>query len=161
MKKVVISMITVLAMLLPLYAGTSATLQLQGTISDILDISVTEIAGVTNNLDFTTTQSDLSVATANEKSNSESGYRVLLSSLNNSNFKHSIENDTIAYTLKYGEVSVDLSSSNTVPQLAVSVTTTGVTTNTRDISISYNAVTAANIRSGIYSDIITLTIEAL
>jgi len=150
---------TVFALSTGAFADTTATLNLKGTIGQVLSIAVTPLT-VAGALDLTTTQTDLKVATSVEKSNSKTGYKVLLSSANNSKLKH-IQGDLFAYTVKYGAATVDLSASAGTPVTAATVSTPlGVASNTRDVTVSYTGIPAANMKEGDYLDTLTFTIAA-
>ncbi len=62
-------------------AATTATLLLKGTVPQVLSIAVTA-EPVASNLPLATTQSNTKVASVNERSNSNTGYKVTISSAN-------------------------------------------------------------------------------
>src|SRR3954463_6402803 len=63
------------------FAGTSATLFIKGQIAQQLNISVAP-ESIASSLDLTSTQSNTKVAVVTEKSNSNTGYKVSISSQN-------------------------------------------------------------------------------
>ena len=137
-------------------AATTGSLLLQGIILPTRSITVTAVSGVNTNLDLTTTQTDLKVATVNEKSNSILGYKVTITSLNLSKLKRSGGTEVFPYTLKYNEISAPVS---TVAGYSVTYPAGLVNVN-RDLDISYTGVSAETLVEGTYQDTLTLTISA-
>jgi len=141
-----------------IFAGTTATLNIKGKVPRTLDITVTPLT-IATALDLTTSKTNLVVATSVEKSNSQTGHKVFLSSANNSKLKHA-QGDTFNYTFRYGNRTINLSASSGTPVLAATVSTIGVSTNSRNISISYTGKAAATMKAGDYLDTLTFTIAA-
>ena len=147
----------VLALYFPLlsFSATTGTLVLQGTIPSLRSLTVTPEAGH-NTLDLGSTQTDLKVATVNEKSNSILGYKITIVSANLSNLKRVSGTEVIPYTLKYNGLTADVSSIT-----GYSVTHSGFPVNVnKDLTISYTGVDTSLLTEGNYSDTLTLTISS-
>ena len=138
------------------FAATQGTLLLQGTISQVLSLSVQAEAGVNNALDLTNTESDLKVAEVTEQTNSNTGYKILVKTANAGKLKNGSLGQ-VSYTMKYDGSAVALASTDTQ---AKSVATGGVYNNTSDVEISYTGQSAASLTQGTYSDTVTFTIQA-
>lgn len=141
------------------YPASTGTLTLTGTVSPVLNIIVNPNT-IATTLDLTTTQTDLVVASVTEQSNSNTGYKITLSSANNSNLKRSGGTELKAYTLKYNGTTVGLGSSSSTPIVAKTVSSGVPVTNTSNVSISYTGQAASSMVAGTYSDVITLAIQA-
>lgn len=90
------------------FAATTGNLLLQGTVPALLSIEVTAEA-LASSLPLDTTQTDSKVATVNEKSNSNTGYKVNISSANAGALVHeSVASSFINYTITYDGSAVDL-----------------------------------------------------
>lgn len=137
----------------------SGTLDLSGIISEAVSLSISAESAASN-LDLTTTQSDLLVATITENSNTALGYDVTISSANDSSLKRNGGTETIGYTLKYDGSSIDLSSSSSTPAAAKSDATGGVVSDTSQVQISYTGVNESQTVAGTYEDTLTIEIAA-
>lgn len=138
------------------FAGTSATLVLSGSVPKKLDISLDASAV---SLDLTVNKSDFKIATVTEKSNSNTGYKVTISSANNGSLKRVGGTETFAYSLKYG--TTNLSAQNTLAgDTVIGSTAAGLHNVQKDLSISYSGVAAENMVEGSYEDTLNLTIAA-
>lgn len=135
-------------------AGTTSTLILRGTIPEILDVQVTPDA-IASNLPLTTTQTNTKVATVLESSNSNTGYKISISSANLGKLVRTSGNEQFLYTLKYDGVSLDLT--NTVELVRGNIE--AVTVN-KNLTISYTGVDASTMVAGDYGDTITFTISS-
>lgn len=133
------------------FAATVATLQLKGTIAQNLDISIVPEA-IATTLNLTQTASSLKVATLNEKSNSNTGYKVTVSSQNLGNLKNGTF--LFPYTLGYNGQQLNLSSPST-QTYAVAAHNVN-----KDVTISYTGVPADTLVAGDYVDTVTFTIAA-
>lgn len=158
LRKALIGAALVLLASTPLFAQVtdSGSITLQGTVPALAQITVTPIAGF-DSLDLTTSQSNLGVATVNEKSNVTTGYTVTLTSANNGSFVglDSGNGDTLAYSISYGGSTVTLTSgSATVTTASARTGAAGVD---KTLAISY---TGAFLNADTYQDTITLTISA-
>lgn len=138
------------------YAATSGTLILQGVVPNKISILVTPVA-VASALNLETTQTDLKVATVNERSNSKTGYKVTISSSNLGKLKRTDGPEVVSYTMKYGGSAVGLSTS--AGTVFTSTATTSVNVN-KDVAISYTGTAAESMIEGTYSDTITLNIAS-
>jgi hypothetical protein len=137
------------------FAATSGTLLLQGVVAQKLSIAVTPAAAASA-LDLSTSQTNLTVASVNEKSNSKTGYKVTITSANAGNLKRTDGADVFAYSMKYGGSAVSLSGVGTTFSQASAAS---VNVN-KDISISYTGVAAESMVEGTYADTLTLNIAA-
>lgn len=137
------------------FAATSGTLILKGTVPALLSISVTPEA-LASTLPLDTTQVDSKVATVNEVSNSNTGYQVSISSANQGKLVHeTVGTSSINYSLKYDGSSVNLSTGEDFTY----ATAASVNAN-KDLDISYTGVSHGNLIQGDYADTVTLTISA-
>jgi hypothetical protein len=137
------------------HAATSGNLQLQGTIPKVLSLDVKANSAATK-LDLTQTINDLPVANVHEMSNSESGYRIYLSSKNSGKLLHKA-GDAVKYKIKYGGKNSSLSSSR---KEVANVKFSDTKEKVKDVRISYSGKKAETMISGTYSDTLTFTIEA-
>lgn len=137
------------------FSATSGTLLLRGTVPLNLSLAVTAEAGAST-LDLTATTSDLKVATINEKSNSKTGYKITVSSVNAGKLKRTDGTEVFSYTLKYGGSSVALASATDV----VVSNTAGVANTNKDVTISYSGAAADTMVEGAYEDTLSFTIAA-
>jgi hypothetical protein len=136
-------------------ASTSGTLLLKGTVPRSISILVTA-ESIAANLPLNTTQSNTKVAVVNEKSNSNTGYKVSVSSANQGKLVHqSVSSSTVNYTLRYNASSVNLASGQTF-----TYATGGLANVNRNVDISYTGVPHESLVEGQYSDTVTFTIAA-
>jgi hypothetical protein len=127
-----------------------------------INLSVDSIA---SSLPLTTSQTDLSLGTAYETSNSATGYRVLMRSQNGGFLKHSSAGSSpsssqkIPYSFKYASTTATLSPANT--NATVKTVAAGIYNNSSSaLAISYTAPGLSSVEAGNYSDILTFTVEA-
>ena len=136
-------------------AATTGNLILSGTVPALLSIEVSPEA-LASSLPLDTTQTDAKVATVNEKSNSNTGYKVNISSANAGSLVHeSVTSSFINYALTYDGSSVDLVNGDEF----VFSSASAVDAN-KDIDISYTGVAHENLIQGDYTDTVTFTISA-
>lgn len=154
MKKIAL-ITTLLTLTSASFAATSGNLILRGTVPLNLSILVTPEA-VAQTLDLTTTQSDLKVASINEKSNSKTGYKITVSSLNAGKLKRTDGSETLTYTLKYGGSAVALASATDV----VVSSSAGLANTNKDVTISYTGAATDTMVQGTYEDTVSFTIAA-
>ena len=157
-KTLIIAAVMIVAAFAPVFGQVtdSGSITLTGTVAALAEITVTPITGY-DSLDLTTSQTDLAVATVNEKSNVTTGYTVTLDSANSGEFvgADTGNSDTLAYTISYGGSAVTLSSgSATVTTASARTSAAGVD---KTLAISY---TGTFLNADTYSDTITLTISA-
>lgn len=136
------------------FAQTTAPLQLKARVAQKMGLSVTPL-GVATTLPLNQTQVDLKVATGTITSNSASGFKVLASSAHFSNLKRIGGNEVFAYTMKYGNIQIPLTSST--PTEFLSTTRLNVTDN---LTISYTGKPIDSMPAGEYQDTVTFTISA-
>lgn len=135
-------------------AATSGTLLLKGSVAPKLSIEVTPEA-IASTLPLDISQTDTKVASVREKSNSNSGYKVTISSSNLGSLKRDSGSELFAYTLKYDGAALNLASP--VEQIHSSPASVNVS---KDVTISYTGVPAEEMVAGDYTDIVTFSISA-
>ncbi len=138
------------------FSATSGTLLLQGVVAKKVSIDVTPQA-IASALDLEVSQTDLKVATVNEKSNSNTGYKVTITSANLGKLKRSGGAEVFSYSLKYGGASVAL---GTAAGTVISTASAAVANVNKDLNVSYTGVAAETMVEGSYSDTITLNIAS-
>ena len=137
------------------FAATSGTLLLKGTVPRIINLTVTAET-LAANLPLDTTQNNSKVATVNEQSNSNTGYKVTISSANAGKLVHStVSSSSVPYTIRYNSQSLNLASSQSVTYSSAA----SVNAN-RNVDISYTGVPFENLIEGTYQDTVTFTIAA-
>lgn len=137
------------------FAATTGTLLLKGTVPRIVNITVTPET-IAANLPLDTTQSNTKVATVNEQSNSNTGYKVTIASANAGKLVHStVSSSSIAYTIRYNNQSMNLSG-----QQQVTYSSAASVNANRNVEISYTGVPHENLIEGTYQDTVTFTIAA-
>lgn len=137
------------------YSATTGSLLLQGIVPAVRSVTVTPET-VASTLDLATTQTNLKVATINEKSNSVFGYKLTITSVNLSNLKRTTGVEVFPYTIKYNGVSAPVTSVS-----GYSVNSNSFPTNVnKDLTISYTGVPAEQMTEGTYTDTLTFTISA-
>lgn len=133
-------------------SATTANLLLKGNVPEILNISVTP-ESVAANLALDTTQTDVKVATVNEMSNSNTGYKVTVESTNKGKLVRTNGTEEFAYNLKYHGSSLNLAAPVVISNTAVAAVAVN-----KDVTISYTGIEARNLVAGDYVDTITFTI---
>lgn len=137
------------------FAATTGTLLLKGIVPRLVNITVTAET-IAANLPLETTQSNTKVATVNEQSNSNTGYKVTISSANAGKLVHqSVSSSSVAYTARYNNSAVNLASAQTITYSS----SASVNAN-RNFDISYTGVPHENLIEGNYQDTLTFTIAA-
>jgi len=138
---------------IPMFAATTATLALSGTVAPITQISLSADPNASA-LPVGTATTDMKIASVTEISNDKAGYSVTLSSLNGSMLKEANGSDTLTYTLNYGGNPVSfLGSTATLTNSNVRSGSASGTTNQLTISFP-----AAFLNADSYSDTLTFTI---
>lgn len=135
------------------FAATSGTLLLKGTIAPVVSIAVSAEA-IASTLDLTASPANLKVASVNEKSNSNTGYKVTISSANLGVLKNGTA-DSVTYTMTYDNASVNLAS----PAVQTHTSAAAVNVN-KDVKISYTGRPQDQLVAGDYTDTVTFTIAA-
>lgn len=132
------------------YSATTATLNLKGVVPQILSIEATpEALALTLPLDVT--QNNTKIAEIKEKSNSKTGYKVSISSLNNGKLIRQNGTEFVNYSITYDNQSVDLTGTE--------FASSNLGTSTKTIRMSYVGVQAEEMVEGEYSDSILFTIS--
>ena len=134
----------------------SGQLLLQGTVSDLLSITVTPRVGVNEALDLDSVlgaSKGVEVADVTEISNHPVGYKVTISSAEGGKLKGSVGSESVPYTLDYGtNLNLDLSTSKEVSNNAG-----GFQQVDRVVKVKYQIPTVP-LTAGTYSDTVTFTI---
>lgn len=138
------------------FAAASGTLLLQGVVAKKVSIVVTA-QGVASALDLETSQTDLKVATVNEKSNSSTGYKVTITSANLGKLKRASGSEVFSYSLKYGGAAVALSTA--AGSVFTNTASAAVNVN-KDLAVSYTGIANEAMVEGTYSDTLTLNIAS-
>lgn len=108
MKKLAFGILATAVISTSAMAATTGDLLLKGTVPALLSITVTPET-LASSLPLDTTQTDSKVASINEKSNSNTGYQVAISSANLGNLVHeSVTSSSINYSITYDGAAVDL-----------------------------------------------------
>jgi spore coat protein U-like protein len=162
-KRNVFTIIVALLVAVSGFSATTGTLLLTGTVSGVLDITVTADAAASS-LDLTVSQTDLTVATINEKSNMATGYTVELESANSvadSSASAKLDGiggvtDSLNYNIKYDGSDLTLVNGKALVT-DTTLTTASVGVN-KVLAISYTG--DAGLQAGTYNDTLTLTIAA-
>lgn len=151
-----ILLVGALALLLTLnsMAATTASLIIRGTVSSVLNISIDAEPNALI-LPLTVTQTDLKVATLHTQSNSSSGYKVSVSTLNQGKLTRVGGSEVIPYVLKVGGSTI-----NTLATDELDFTFVSASPIDRGVTISYTGVNEADFAAGNYQDSITFTISA-
>ena len=137
------------------FAATTGTLLLKGSVPRLFDITVTP-APIASTLPLNTTQANTAVAVINEKSNSNTGYNVSISSANLGQLVHdTVGTSVINYSLRYNGGSVNLATGQTFTYSGA-----GANNNNRNVDISYTGIAHDLLIEGDYSDTVTFTIAA-
>lgn len=135
-------------------AATSGTLYIKGNVPEIMSISVTP-ENLATNLPLGQTQTNVKLAMVQEKSNSQTGYKVTIGSANNGKLVRDSGTEEFPYTLSYASQPLNLAS----PVVITNAGASAVTRN-REVTISYTGVAEDQLVAGDYSDTITFTISA-
>jgi hypothetical protein len=136
------------------HAATSGTLNLTGTVDEVVSIEVTA-ESVASNLDLESDQTDLKVATVEENSNSSTGYTVSIDSANSGTLVRTGGSETFSYSMEYDGDTVDLTSTDTFSNSSAA----SVSVN-KDVTISYTGEDASSMVAGDYEDTVTFSIAA-
>lgn len=139
------------------FAAKKGTLLLKGKVAKELALTVTPEAGH-DSLDLSASPASLKVATVNELSNSNSGYKIDLKSANGGTLNNG-SLDSLAYEVSYdGGAFLSLT---TADQGVKSQATAGVYNYDSDVAVKYTGKPAATMVQGTYKDTLTFTISAI
>lgn len=145
------------------FAATTGNIALSGTVSSILEITITPDAGNAS-LPLTTDVTDRAVASVNERTNNRLGYTVTLTATNavassgSSALKGAVSTDSLPYTIKYGGSAVSFDASKNCVVSNVNAKTTSAGTD-KAVTISFSG-SGYFLDADTYSDTLTLTIAA-
>ncbi len=137
-------------------AATSDDLKLKGKVPKKLSILVTPDP-IALNLDLEASPTALFVASVNEKSNSNTGYKIEADSLNDGKLVNQQDtNESVTYSMTYDGNAVNLATVSEVKNVASS----GVHDNDSDVTIAYTGAPHESRVEGTYTDTVTFTISA-
>jgi hypothetical protein len=156
MKKLLLTMASLTLVSTTSMAATTGTLLLQGIVPQKMSIVVTADT-VASALDLSTSQTNLVVASVNEKSNSKTGYKVTITSANLSALKRTDGPEVFSYTMKYNGAAVALTS---IAGTTLTNSTAASVNVNKSVSISYTGVDNESMVEGTYSDTVTFSIAA-
>lgn len=155
MKKTIVSAIALLSS--TAFAAGTGTLNIQGTVALVNDITITANANATA-LSVTGGETNKLVASVTETSNNLNGYKINAKSLHASQLVHSVDGTKkTPYTLSYnGGTAITLTA---VDQQVKNVSSlSGLTTASSNMNVNVTAY--ANAPAGTYNDTITISIVA-
>lgn len=137
----------------------SDTLLLKGKVAKKVSIVVTPAAEAAL-LDLSSDQTNLVVASVEERANVNAGYKVTITSANGGKLVNGSDDDySVAYTLKYNSVAVPLISV-TAGDNEIPYTTEQLAPIDRSVTISYLGDDVEDMLAGTYSDTVTFAISA-
>ena len=137
----------------PVLGATTDSFLLEGIVPKVQSIEITP-SPVHDNLNLSQTFNDLVVAEVLEKSNSASGYQIVVESQNGGQLENG-QLDSLSYTMKYDGTDVNLTSGS------VTLSTTNVFNTggkVSEIMISYVGKDASEMIEGSYTDTVTVSI---
>jgi hypothetical protein len=134
--------------------STSDTLLLKGNVPNRLSITLSAET-IAANLPLDSSQTGTKIATVLEKSNSNTGYKVNISSANQGVLVRENGSEQFPYSLSYDGVSLDLSQS--VEQVHSSASAVAAS---KDLEITYTGIDTEEMVEGNYTDTITFSIAA-
>ncbi len=140
------------------FAAGSANLLLRGTVGVINDISITTVGSNNITLDIENGEINKHVADATEISNSSSGYKIMVSSINGGLLQNtSVPTQSTSYSLSYdGGVPTAVT---TVPSQIKNVgSLSGLSIDNSSIRVNVDALPTA--LAGTYEDTVTFSIVA-
>lgn len=145
-----------LALTATAFANNTGTLLLKGVVAEEVSLAVTAETAATT-LDLSASPTNLKVAAVNEKSNTNTGYKIELKSVNGGLLKNG-SLDSLAYEIAYGGGS--FVSPTTVDQAVKTQNVADVYDVDSDVLIRYTGKPAVEMVEGEYSDTLTFTISA-
>lgn len=155
MKKIMLA--TLVLSSFSVIAGTTATLNLKGTVAAVTEISVAADAAA-QALTIASGSSNLKIATVSETCNDKDGYDIFMSSINGGKLIHSLDaTKSTGYQIAYGSAAMTIPSTTPTKIKTVS-SLSGLTTNASDVKITVTS--APNAVAGDYNDTLTFTIAA-
>ena len=152
-----ILILAVLAFSSAVFAASTSTLLLEGTVVAVNEININAEA-VATNLNILQGEIGVKVAIVEETSNNIAGYVIQMSSLHAGKLQHAIDNTkSTPYQLSYNGGAY--SSPTTIPVTVKTVNSlSGLTTSDSDVLINLTDYPTAI--AGVYSDIVTFSIVA-
>jgi hypothetical protein len=150
------NVITLIALLLTSHAmsATNGMILLRGNVPQILSVQI-NAESIANTLPLDTTQVNTKIASINERSNSNTGYKVAISSANQGKLVRTGGTEVLNYTLKYDGNNVTLLSTHEFSSPAVNAVNQN-----KDLTVSFTGVNSENMVAGEYTDMLTFTISA-
>lgn len=159
MKTKLISLAVLAAFSFSAISATTDDLKLKGKVPKKLSILVTpETVALDLDLETSPAATGLLVASVNEKSNSNSGYKITSDSLNDGLLVNQQDTtQSVAYSMTYDGDAVDLSLSNDEVK---NIGASGVHDNNSEVKIVYTGAPHESRVEGNYTDTVTFTISA-
>lgn len=136
------------------FAATTGTLLFKGTVPQVLSVAVTTET-IATSLPLDTSQTNTKIATVQEKSNSQTGYKVTISSTNQGKLVRTGGSEQFAYSMSYNNATLNLNSSVVLTNPASSAVSVN-----KDVRITYTGVPNEQMVAGDYVDTLTFTIAA-
>ncbi len=131
------------------FTATSGSILLRGIVPSVLNVSI--ISNGANSLDLESNAVDSVIGYVNTISNNANGYKISFDSLNNGKL---VNGDSfLVYTLKYGNIGLDLSGVSEVNKTSLGLSSEA-------LKISYTGVDYEQISAGTYEDTVTVSIVA-
>lgn len=142
-----------------LFAASSGTINLVGTVSLVNDITITP-NGNTASLNIVIGETNKLVASVDEISNNLAGYSIQMYSLNSGKLKHTGDGTKFTtYQISYDGAPMVTPPSSSAPVTVKSVSTvTGLITDTSNVNI--NVLSYPSALAGQYTDVVTLSVVA-
>ncbi len=158
MKKIALTMMSTLALSTSVFAATSGTLIIQGTVADQYALVITPNAATYQSLNIVAGSTATNVASVAETANNLNGYKIKLSSANGGELRHTSDaTKKTTYTLSYNGATA-ITPSTTATVVKTVTTLAGLTTNTSAVAV--NVAAYASAPAGTYQDTLTISIEA-
>ena len=168
MKKTLLSFVAIAGLIAAqVHAATTATLTINGTVNTILYVGFDATgATTTNTVNLTSSQmltgfTNVSAGTIYEvTNNAANNYSITVTSQNAGKIVHgSVGSSFVNYTMTYGTLFTDTALTSPVANTINTSAYTGLTTNTRAVSISSSG--NSNALAGSYSDTVTFVVAAI
>lgn len=160
--KNVFSVATVLSltMVQSAYAVSTGSILLSGTVAPINEIVITENSANTMSLNIGAGEAAKNIASVVESSNNAAGYKILMSSVNAGELRHTLDaTKKTTYRVSYDGGTYTAPGSTLSPVVVKNVSSaSGLATHTSQVLVNVTALASA--LAGNYQDTLTLTIQA-
>jgi hypothetical protein len=156
--KGLVTIALVLAVAVPVFADTSATLSISATMPVVQEISLSATSVSWG--DISTATTGLALASITAKCNSKSGYDIKVASSNNGYLKTGDGSSQIPYTLKFGTGATPFSPTTTAASIASVSSKTSKTGTVTALTADLTSVSDTYFDAGVYNDTLTISIVA-